>query len=107
MAMPITVLISVSASAPAPRAAPAISTRSVTFGLSLAQRGRRQAAAAATASAVADAEWANIRRRYSTLGQLTFTSTAITSAPALASMVAAFWYASTVKHQMLATTREP
>ena len=79
----------VSASAPADRAAAPISVRSVTLGLSLAQRGRRQAALAATASAVADAEWANMRRRSSRLGQLTFTSTATTSGGAPASMAAA------------------
>ena len=89
MARPITVLTSARASAPADRAALAISVTSVTLGLSLAQRGRLQAALAATASAVAVAEWANMRRRSSRLGQLTFTSTATTSGGAPASMDAA------------------
>ena len=65
----------VSPSAPAPSAAPAISTTSGTFGLSLAHRGRPHAVAATT-RAVASAEWANIRDRSSTLGQLTLTSSA-------------------------------
>ena len=76
-ARPSRVLTSVRASAPAPRAAPAISPRSATLGLSLAQRGSPHAAAA-TASAVAVGEWANMRERSSTLGQLTLTSTATT-----------------------------
>ncbi len=89
MAIPRTVLTNVTASAPPRRAASAISTRSVTFGLSLAQRGRPHPAVAATASSVALAEWANMRRRSSTFGQLTFTSTATTAGGAPASIPAA------------------
>ena len=61
------------------------------------------AADAATARAVACAEWANIRLRSSTLGQLTLTSTA-TMPGVPASMAAAWAYSSAVRPQILATT---
>ena len=92
MAMPITVLMRVTASAPASVAAAAISVRSVTLGLSLAHSGRLPSSpclAAATTSAVAVAEWANMRRRSSTLGQLTLHSTATTWLGRSASSLAA------------------
>ena len=59
----------------------AISTTSGTLGLSLAHRCRPHAVAVMT-RAVASAEWANMRERSSTLGQLTLTSTATMHAPA-------------------------
>ena len=68
-------LTRVNPSAPPSTAPAAISTRSGTFGLSLAQRGNPQAVAART-RAVASAEWANMRERSSTFGQLTLTSSA-------------------------------
>ncbi len=68
-------MTSVSPSAPPSRAPAAISTTSGTLGLSLAQRGSPHAVAASTRD-VASAEWANMRERSSTLGQLTFTSSA-------------------------------
>ena len=67
-------------SAPPCTAPVAISTMSGTLGLSLAQRGRPHSVAAST-RAVASAEWANMRERSSTLGQLTFTSSATMQAP--------------------------
>ncbi len=87
MAMPSTVLISTRASAPASSAAPATSTMSGVFGLNFTHSGNRHAAAAVTACAVARAEWANMRPRSSRLGQLTFTSTAMT--PGAPSSIAA------------------
>ena len=72
---------SVNPSAPPSTAPDAISTRSGTLGLSLAQRGSPQAVTAMTL-AVASAEWANMRDRSSTLGQLTLTSIAAMQAPA-------------------------
>jgi hypothetical protein len=77
------------------------------LGLSFAHRGRPQAAVAASASSVAAAEWANIRSRSSTLGHETLTSTATTSGGAPASIAAALPNSSTVRPQMLATTRAP
>lgn len=74
---------SVRPSAPASRAAPAIAVRSETLGLSLAQRASplpcNPSAAAATAAVTPAQEWANMRRRSSTLGQLTLASTAMTA----------------------------
>ena len=71
----------VSPSAPPATAPWAISTTSGTLGLSLAQRGTPHAVASRT-RAVAAAEWANIRERSSTLGQLTLTSSAMMHEPA-------------------------
>ena len=108
MAMASTVLTSVTASAPASRAAPATSARSATVGLSLAHRGRpgQCSPTAVTTSAVAVGEWANIRRRSSTLGQLTLTSNAVSpSTPAR--RPAAVAKSSTRCPQMLTTTRAP
>jgi hypothetical protein len=70
----------------------------------LTQRGCPHSAAD-TASAVAVAEWANMRERSSTLGQLTLTSTATTGAPTSSAAAAA--KSSTLRPQMLATTRAP
>ena len=53
-----------------------------TFGLSLAQRGSPHAVAASDLAPSPSAEWANIRERSSTLGQLTLTSTATMARPA-------------------------
>src|SRR5439155_8707816 len=75
--------------------------------LSFAHNGRPHARLASTTSAVAAAEWANMRRRSSTLGHDTFTSTATTPSGAPERIVATFSYASTVNPQMLATTRAP
>ena len=71
----------VNPSAPPSTAPVAISTTSGTFGLSLAQRGTPQAVASRT-RAVASAEWANMRERSSTFGQLTLTSSASMHEPA-------------------------
>ena len=105
--IPSTVLATVTASAPAAAAAPATSGRSYVLGLSFAHRGRLAAAAASTTSAVAVAEWANSRRRSSRLGQEALTSTATTWDGASASNDAARANSSTVRPQMLATTRAP
>ena len=80
-ARPSSVFTSVSPSAPPSTAPVAISTRSGTFGLSLAQRGSPHAVASST-RAVASAEWANMRERSSTLGQLTLISSAPMHEPA-------------------------
>ena len=87
-ARPRSVLTNVSASAPPASAPEAISTMSGTFGLSLAHRGKPQAVAAIT-RAVASAEWANMRDRSSTLGQLTLTSSATMQLPAAVEAAAA------------------
>ena len=108
MAMASTVLIKVTASAPAARAAPATSATSATVGLSLAQRGSagQDSPTAATTAAVAAGEWANIRRRSSTFGQLTLTSrAAMPGTPA--STAAALAKSATRWPQMLTTTRAP
>ena len=107
MAMPSTVLTSVTASAPAAAAASATSARSATFGLSLAQRGRPHAGAtAATTSAVAAGEWANMRRAVLEVGARQLTSTATTSAGA-GQQAGGLAKSSTVRPQMLTTTRAP
>ncbi len=74
---------------------------------SLAQRGRRHPLVASIAARVATAEWENMCRRSSRFGQERFTSTATTSAGARARRSAAARYSSTVRPQMLATTRAP
>ena len=79
-ASPSSVFTSVSPSAPPSSAPVAISTTSGTLGLSLAQRGRPHLVAAMT-RAVASAEWANMRDRSSTFGQLTLTSSAAMQRP--------------------------
>ena len=107
MTMPSTVLATVTASAPADTAAAAISGSSGVFGLSLAHRGRPAAAAASTTAAVATAEWAKRARRSSRFGHEALTSTATTSGGASASSSAARANSSTVRPQMLATTRAP
>ena len=86
---PSRVLTSVTASAPPSRAAAAISGSSGVVGLSLAHRGRRQPAVASIAARVAAAEWANMCRRSSRLGQERLTSTATTSRGARARRSAA------------------
>ena len=82
-----------------------------TLGLSLAHRGSPQAVAATTRD-VASAEWANMRDRSSTLGQLTFTSSAAMHAPVAVAAAAATSSAARAKSamrrpQMLTTTRAP
>ena len=76
------------------------------FGLNFTHSGNPHAAEAETAWAVASAEWANMRPRSSTFGQLTLTSTAMTPG-APASIEAAWAYSCALLPQMLATTRAP